>query len=156
LVGYFDSDFARCKLDRKSTSDTCHLLGSSLISWHSKKQACVALSTAETEYIVVGRCCAQILWIKQHLEDFGIKLHKVPLLCDNMSAINLTKNQIKHSRTKHIEIRHHFIRDHVNNGDCEVKFVETNKQLADIFTKPLPKDRFFLNELAILDSHNIS
>jgi len=78
----------------------------------------------------------------------------VPLLCDNTSAINLTKNQIQHSRTKHIEIHHHFIKDHVSNGDCEVQFIETGRQLADIFTKPLAKDKFFFirNELGILDS----
>ena len=94
LIGYSDSDFAGCKLDRKSTNDTCHLLGSSLISWHSKKQTCVALSTAEAEYIATGSCCAQILWLKQKLADFGLKISKVPLLCDNTSVINLTKNQI--------------------------------------------------------------
>jgi len=87
----------------------------------------VALSTAEAEYIVVGSCCAQILWIKQQLEDFGLKVTKVPLLCDNISAINLTTNQIQHSKTKHIEIHHHFIRDHVRNGDCEIQFIETEK-----------------------------
>jgi len=76
----------------------------------------------------------------------------------NPSVINLTKIQIQHSRTKHIEIRHHFIRDHVNNGDCEMKFIETRLQLADIFTKPLPKDKFFFlrNELGILDSQTLS
>jgi len=120
LVGYSDFDFAGCKLDRKSTSGTCHLLRSSLISWHSKKQVCVALSTAEVEYIAAGKCCAQILWIKQQLEDFGLKISKVPLLCGNTSAINLIKNQVQHSRTKHIEFRHHFIRNHVSNGDCEI------------------------------------
>ncbi|XP_068466248.1 uncharacterized protein [Phaseolus vulgaris] len=153
-----DSDFAGCKLDRKSTSGTFHLLGSSLISWHNKKQAYVTLSTAEAEYIAVGSCCAQILWLKQQLADFGLKISKVSFMCDNTSAINLTKNQIQHSRTKHIEIRHHFIRDHVNNGNCEVKFVETILQLADIFTKPLPKERFFFlrNELGILDLNNLS
>ena len=158
LIGYSDSDFAGWKLDRKSTSGTCHLLGSSLISWHSKKQACVALSTAEAEYIAAGSCCPQILWLKQQLADFGLKMSKVPLMCDNASAINLTKNQIQHSRTTHIEIRHHFIRDHVSNGDCEVKFIETKLQLADIFTKPLPKERFFFlrNELGILDSKKLS
>jgi len=92
LIGYSDSDFAGCKLNRKSTSGTCHLLGSSLISWHSKKQACVALSTTEPEYIVAGSCCAQILWLKQQLADFGLKISKVPLMCDNTSTINLTKN----------------------------------------------------------------
>jgi len=87
-----------------------------------------------------------------------LHVSKVPLLCDNTNAINLTKNQIQHSRTKHIEIQHHFFRDHVSNGDCEVKFIETEKQLAYIFTKPLPKDRFFLlrNELGIVDSQNLS
>jgi len=117
LVGYSDSDFAGCKLDRKGTSFTCHLLGSSLISWHNKKQACVPLSTVEAEYIAAGSCCVQILWIKQQIEDFGLKVNKVPLLCDNTSAINLTKNQIQHSRTKHVKIHHNFIRDHVSNGD---------------------------------------
>jgi len=135
LIGYSDSDFAGCKLDRKNTSGTCHLLVSSLISWHSKKQAFVALSTAEAKYIAAGSCCAQILWLKQQLADFGLQISKVPLMCDNTSAINLTKNQIQHSRTKHIEIHHHFIRDHVSNGDCEVKFIETKLQLANIFTK---------------------
>jgi len=79
-------------------------------------------------------------------------------MCDNTSAINLTKNQIQHLRTKHIEIHHHFIRDHVSNRDCEVKFVETKLQLADIFTKPLQKERFFFlrNKLGILDLHNLS
>jgi len=121
----------------------------------SKKQACVALSTTEVEYIAGGSCCAHILWIKQQLEDFGLKINKVPLLCDNTSAINLTKNQVQHSMTKHIEIRHHFIGDHINNGDCEIKFVSIESQLADIFTKPLSKDRFYSlrNELGILDMH---
>ena len=101
LIRYSDSDFAGCKLDRKSTSGTCHLLGASLISWHSKKQACVALSTAEVEYIAVGSCCAQILCLKQQLSDFGLSLSKIPLKCDNTSAINLTKNPVQNSRTKH-------------------------------------------------------
>jgi len=77
LVSYSNSDFAGCKLNRKSMSGTCHLLGSSLISWHSKKQACVALSTAEAEYIVAGSCCAQSFWIKQQLSDFGLTLSKI-------------------------------------------------------------------------------
>ena len=87
----------------------------------------MALSTTKAQYIVARSCCAQILWIKQQLEDFGLHVRNVSLLCDNTSAINLTKNQIQHSRTNHIEIRHHFIRDHVSNGDCEVKFIETEK-----------------------------
>ena len=154
LIGYSDSDFAGCKMDRKSTSGTCHLIGSALVSWHSKKQNSVALSTAEVEYIAAGSCCAQILWMKQQLLDYGIHLDHIPIRCDNTSAINLSKNPVMHSRTKHIEIRHHFIRDHVQKRDCVVEFVETNKQLADIFTKPLPKETFFniRRELGIIDS----
>ena len=91
LVGFSDADFAGCKLDRKSTSGTCHLLGNSLVSWHSKKQNSVALSTAEAEYVTTGSCCAQILWMKQHLSDFGVNLGTVPIMCDNTSAICITK-----------------------------------------------------------------
>ena len=76
------------------------------------------------------------------MEDFGITIDHIPIKCDNTSAICLTKNPIQHSRTKHIEIRHHFIRDHVQKGDIMLEFIDTLHQLADIFTKPLDKDRF--------------
>ncbi|KAF7119794.1 hypothetical protein RHSIM_Rhsim13G0158900 [Rhododendron simsii] len=142
LIGYSDADFAGCSIDRKSTSGTCQFLGHSLVSWFSKKQHSVALSTAEAEYVAVGSCCAQILWMKQQLEDFGLFFDHIPIKCDNTSAINLTKNPIQHSRTKHIDIRHHFIRDHVQRGDVVIDFVRTDNQLADIFTKPLSEDRF--------------
>ena len=152
-MGYSDSDFGGCKVDRKSTSGTCHLLGCSLVSWNSKKQACVALSTTEAEYIAAGSCCAQSIWIKHHLEDYGIHLDNIPLRCDITSAINLTKNPIMHSRTKHIEIRHHFIKDHVAKGKCKIEYIDRNNQLADIFTRPLARERFYVlrNELGILD-----
>jgi hypothetical protein len=89
-----------------------NFLGRSLVSWTSKKQNSVALSTTEAEYISAGSCCAQILWMNATLNDFGIKFKKVPLLCDNESAIKLTNNQIQRAKTKHIDVRHHFIRDH--------------------------------------------
>ena len=127
LIGYTDADYGGCKIDRKSTSGTCQFLGVNLISWHSRKQNSVALSTAEAEYVAAGSCCAQVLWIKQQLEDYGIAQIKIPIMCDNTSAINLTKNPIQHSRTKHIEIRHHFIRDHVLNGDIELNFICSEK-----------------------------
>jgi hypothetical protein len=116
LFGYSDSDYAGCKVDRKSTLGTCQLLGRSLISWSSKKQNSVALSTAEVEYILAGSCCAQLLWTKATLSDFEIKFKQVPLLCDNESAIKLTNNPVQHSITKHIDVRHHFIRDHQQKG----------------------------------------
>jgi len=118
LVGYSDSDFASSKIDRKSTSRTCQFIGSAIVSWHSKKQNSVVLSTAEAEYISVGSYCAQILWMMQQLSDYGILLDHIPIRCDNTSAINLSKNPVQHFRTKHIEIRHHFLRDHVLKGDC--------------------------------------
>jgi len=99
-------------------------------------------STAEAEYIAAGYACAQSIWLKHQLMDYGVKLKKVPLYCDNTSAINLTKNPIQHSKTKHIEIRHHFIRDHIQKGNIEIKLVKTENQLADLFTKPLASDRF--------------
>ena len=83
------------------------------MSWFSKKQNSVALSTAEAEYVAVGSCCAQILWMRQQLRDFGLEYRDTPIRCDNTSAINLTNNPVMHSRAKHIEIRYHFIRDHV-------------------------------------------
>jgi hypothetical protein len=112
LNGYSDSDYGGCNIDRMSTSGTCQLLGRSLVSWSSKKQNSVALSTAEAEYISADSCCAQLLWMKATLSDFGIKFKNMPLFCDNKSAIKMTQNSVQHSRTKHIDIRHHFIIDH--------------------------------------------
>ncbi|KAL6321490.1 hypothetical protein AAG906_018459 [Vitis piasezkii] len=122
LIGYSDADFVGCKVERKSTSGTCHFLGHSLVSWHNKKQNSVALSTAEAEYITAGLCCVQILWMKQTLSDFNLIFEHVPIKCDNTSAINISKNPVQHSRTKHIEIRHHFLRDHAQKGDITLEF----------------------------------
>jgi hypothetical protein len=102
----------------------------------------VALSTAEAEYIDVGHCCAQLLWMRQTLRDYGYKLSKVFFLCDNESAIRMTDNPVKHSCTKHIDIRYHFLRDHQQRGDIEIAYVSTKEQLADIFTKPLDEKTF--------------
>jgi hypothetical protein len=129
LIGYSDADWAGCKIDRKSTSGTCQFLGRSLVSWASKKQNFVALSTAEAEYIVVGHCCAQLLWMRQTLRDYGYKLTKVPLLCDNESAIRMADNPVEHSRTKHIVIRYHFLRDHQQRGDIKIAYINTKDQL---------------------------
>jgi hypothetical protein len=158
LIGYSDADWAGCKIDRKSTTGTCQFLGRSLVSWASKKQNSLALSTAEAEYIAAGHCCAQLLWMRQTLRDYGYKLSKVPLLCDNESAIRMADNPVEHSHTKHINVRYHFLRDHQQKGDIEITYVNTQNQLADIFTKPLDEKTFskFRNELNILDSRNIA
>jgi hypothetical protein len=157
LIGYADSDYAGFKVDRKSTSGTCQFLGRSLVSWSSKKQTSVALSTAEAEYVAAGQCCAQLLWMRQTLRDFGYNLSKVPLLCDNESAIRLVDNPVEHSRTKHIDIRHHFLRDHQQKGDIDIFHISTENQLADIFTKPLDEKTFcrLRSELNVLDSRNL-
>ena len=112
------------------------MFGRSLVSWTSKKQNSVALSTAETEYIAAGACCAQILYMKQILLDYGVVLEKVPLLCDNESAVKLANNLVQHSRTKQIDIHHHFFRDHIAKNDMSLDGVRTEDQLVDIFTKP--------------------
>jgi hypothetical protein len=101
-------DYAGCKIDRKSTLGTCQFLGRSLVSWASKKQNSVALSTVEAEYIVAGHCCAQLLWMMQTLRYYGYKLRKVPLLCDNASAIHMADNPVEHSHTKQIDIWYPF------------------------------------------------
>ncbi|KAJ4805895.1 Pol [Rhynchospora pubera] len=156
LLGYTDADFAGDRMDRKSTSGTCQFLGGSLVSWSSRKQTSVALSTAEAEYVAAGSCCTQLLWMMQTLRDFELDFQKVPILCDNTSAILISKNPVLHSRTKHIEIRHHFIRDHVEKGDVELIYIDTKEQIADIFTKPLPTQqhlelRFKLGMLELKD-----
>jgi hypothetical protein len=153
LIDYLDSDYVGCKVDRKSTSGTCQFLGRSLVSWSSKKQTFVALSTVEVEYVAAGQCCAQLLWMRQTLRDFGYNLSKVPLLCDNESAIRLADNPVEHSHTKHIDIQHHFLRDHQQRGDIDIYHICTENQLADIFTKPLDEKRFcrLRSELNVLD-----
>jgi hypothetical protein len=151
-------DYVGCKIDRKSTSGGCHLLGRSLVSWTSKKQNSVALSTAKAKYIAAGACCTQILYMKQTLLDYGVVLEKVPLLCDNESDIKIANNVVQHSRTKHIDIRHHFLRDRVAKGDIILEGVRSEDQLADIFTKPLDKTYFCMlrNELNIFYLRNFT
>ncbi len=100
------------------------------------------MSTAEAEYIVAGSCCTQILWIRQQLKDYNIESTSTILKCDNTSAIEITKNLVHHSRTKHIDLRYHFIREHVNLKTIVLEYVHTDLQLADIFTKPLGEKRF--------------
>ena len=98
LTGYSDANLAGCKVDRKSTTCTCQLLGNMLVSWYSKKQNAFALSIAEAEYVALGSCCAQIIWMKQQLRDFAVEDSSVAIKCDNTSTINLIKNPILHSR----------------------------------------------------------
>ncbi|CAA7021628.1 unnamed protein product [Microthlaspi erraticum] len=111
LAGYCDADWAGCADDRKSTSGGCFFLGNNLIAWLSKKQNSVSLSTAEAEYIALGSCCTQLIWMRQMSADYGMESGPFLVYCDNKSAIDISKNPVQHSRTKHIDIRHHFVRE---------------------------------------------
>jgi hypothetical protein len=142
LLVFSDADFAGCPIDRKSTSRICQFLGSSLVSWSSRKQSSVAHSTTEAEYVATTSCCSQLLWITYTLSDFGEECSHVPVMCDSMSAISVFKNPVLHSRTKHIEVRYHFLRDNVEKGNIDLIHVPTKKQLADILTKPLDQATF--------------
>ncbi|KAK6138905.1 hypothetical protein DH2020_027345 [Rehmannia glutinosa] len=137
LIGYSDSDYVGCRVDKKSTSATCQMLGNRLVSWFSKKQNSIATSTAEAEYIDAGSCCAQVLWMRQQLRDYEIEEKEIPIMCDNTSAIAITENPVLHSRTKHIDVKYNFIRDLVEKKDITLEYISTDKQLADIFTKRL-------------------
>ncbi|GJW83971.1 retrovirus-related pol polyprotein from transposon TNT 1-94 [Tanacetum coccineum] len=112
------------------------------LCWSSKKKKSIAISSTEIEYIALSGCCAQILWMRSQLTDYRLKFNKIPLYCDNKSAIALCCNNVQHSRSKHIDIRYHFIKEQVENGVMELYFVRTEYQLADIFTKALPRERF--------------
>ncbi|KAJ9541735.1 hypothetical protein OSB04_028241 [Centaurea solstitialis] len=152
LICFTDSDYGGCKLDRKSTSGSCQFLGDKLVSWTSKKQNCVSTSTAEAKYVAAASCCSQVLWMKTQLLDYGYKLKRVPIYCDSESAIAITSNPVQNSKTKHIDIRYHFIKDNVEKGNIEMFFVQTDYQLADLFTKPLDEKRFnfLVNKLGML------
>jgi hypothetical protein len=142
LVGFSDVDSVGCGIDRKSTSGTCHFLGSSLICWSSQKQSSVAQSTTEAEYVAAASCCSQILWIVHTMRDFAVRFERVSLMCDNTSVISVAKNPIFHKKMRHVERRYHFLRDHVEKGDIEMRYIDIERQLADIFTKPLDSSRF--------------
>ncbi|GJR09108.1 hypothetical protein Tco_0791760 [Tanacetum coccineum] len=153
LKGHLDFDYARCNIDRKSTSGACQFLGSKIVCWSAKKQQSVAMSSDEAEYVAAARCCANILWMKSQLTNYDIIYEKVPIFCDNTSAIAISNNPVMYSRTKHIDIRYHFIRDHILKGDIELHFIPTQYQLADIFTKPLDEPTFkrLIVELGMLN-----
>ncbi|GJZ98745.1 retrovirus-related pol polyprotein from transposon TNT 1-94, partial [Tanacetum coccineum] len=138
LTAYSDSDHAGCQDTRRSTSRSAQFLGEKLVSWSSKKQKSTAIWSTEAEYIALSGCCAQILWMRSQLTDYGFTFNNIPLYCDNKSVIALCCNNVQHSRAKHIDVHYHFIKEQVENGIVELYFVRTEYQLADIFIKPLP------------------
>ncbi|GJU46468.1 copia protein [Tanacetum coccineum] len=141
-IVYADSDHVGDYVDRKSTSDICTFMGCCLTSWFSKKQPALAISTTEAKYVSIEKACQQALWMKQALVDYGISLDDIPIMCDNKGAIDLSKNLVQHSRTKHIEIRHYFLRDNVQKGNISIKKVSSEDNIADLLTKPLKHEPF--------------
>ncbi|GKC12118.1 hypothetical protein Tco_1008900 [Tanacetum coccineum] len=135
LTAFADADHAGCQVTRRSTSESMQLLGDRLVSWSSKKQKCTAISNTKVEYIDLSGCCAQILWTRSQLTDYGLEFNKIPLYYDNKSDIALCCNNVQLSRSKHINIRYYFIKQQVENGVVELYFVRTESQLANIFTK---------------------
>nr|GEZ92704.1 copia protein [Tanacetum cinerariifolium]GFA66156.1 copia protein [Tanacetum cinerariifolium]GFA85361.1 copia protein [Tanacetum cinerariifolium]GFC62530.1 copia protein [Tanacetum cinerariifolium] len=113
LTGFLDANYAGCKDTFKSTSGGAQFLGEKLVSWSSKKQDCTPLSTVEAEYVSLSAYCAQVLWMRTQLTDYGFHFNKIPIYCDSKSAIAISCNPIQHSRTKHITVRYHFIKEHV-------------------------------------------
>ena len=110
-------------------------------------QNSISLSTAEAEYITAGSCCTQLLWMQKFLHDYGICQEHLTIYYDNTNTINISNNLVQHSRTKHIEIRHHFIRELVEDGILTLEFIHTDDQKVDLFTKPLNSKRFeFLHQ----------
>ncbi|GJZ94240.1 retrovirus-related pol polyprotein from transposon TNT 1-94 [Tanacetum coccineum] len=134
---------AGCLDTRKSTSGGIQFLGGDkLVSWSSKKHDYTSMSSVEAEYVSLSAYCAQVLWLRTQLTDYGFHFEKIPMYCDLKAAIAISCNPVQHSCTKHIDVRYHFIKEQVENGIVELFFVETEYQLADLFTKALPEDRF--------------
>ncbi|GJW99107.1 retrovirus-related pol polyprotein from transposon TNT 1-94 [Tanacetum coccineum] len=139
---FSDADYAGCKDTFKSTSGGAQFFGEKMVSWSSKKQDCTALSTMKAEYVSLSACCAQVLWMRTQLTDYCFHFNKILVYCDSKSAIAISCNPVQHPRTKHIAVCYHFIKENVEKGTIELYFVRTNYQLADLFTKALPVDRF--------------
>ncbi|XP_059638781.1 secreted RxLR effector protein 161-like [Cornus florida] len=142
IAGYTDADWVGNNDDRKSTSGGCFYIGTNLVSWCSKKQNCISLSSCEAKYIDTGTCYTQLLWMKQILLDYGVNQGTISIFCDNTNTINISNNPVLHSRTKHIDIRHHFLRELVEQNVVSLEKVHTDKNLADILTKPLEVPKF--------------
>ncbi|GJT42643.1 putative ribonuclease H-like domain-containing protein [Tanacetum coccineum] len=142
LESYSDSDYAGANLDRKSTTGGCQFLGRRLISWQCKKQTIVATSTTEAEYVAAASCCGQVLWIQNQMLDYGFNFMNIKIYIDNESTICIVKNPVYHSKTKHIAIRHHFIRDAYEKKLIQVLKIHTDDNVADLLTKAFDVSRF--------------
>ncbi|XP_074356626.1 secreted RxLR effector protein 161-like [Apium graveolens] len=138
LFGFTDSDYAGDQDDRRSTSGYVFMLGTTAVSWSSKKQPIVNLSTTEAEFIAATACACQAIWLRRILEELQVKQVKATtIFCDNNSAIKLSRNPVLHGRSKHIDVKYYFLRYLSNDGTIELVYCRTEDQVADIQTKPL-------------------
>ncbi|GKB86649.1 putative ribonuclease H-like domain-containing protein, partial [Tanacetum coccineum] len=142
LEAYIDSDYAGASLDRKSTIGGCQFIRRRLISWQCKKQTIVANSTTKEEYVAASSCCGQVLWIQNQMLDYGYNFMNNKIFIDNESTICIVKNPVFHSKTKHIEIMHHFIRDSYEKRLIQVIKIHTDHNVADLLTKAFDVSRF--------------
>jgi hypothetical protein len=142
LVGYVDSDYAGCLDSRRSTSGYVFTFGGCAVSWRSRLQDCVALSTAEAEYMAITDAVKEAIWLRNLYGELTQDVQKLNILCDSQSAIYLTKDGMFHERTKHIDVRYHKIREVIAEGDIIVKKVDTTNNAADMLTKVLPGTKF--------------
>ncbi|GJT58902.1 putative ribonuclease H-like domain-containing protein [Tanacetum coccineum] len=141
LEAFSDSDYTGASLDRKSTTRGCQFLGKRLISWQCKKQTIIANSTTKAEYVADANCCGQVLWIQNQMLDYGFNFMNTKIYIDNESTICIVKNLVFHSKTKHIEIRHHFIRDSYEKKLIQVIKIHTDHNVADLLTKAFDSSR---------------
>ena len=144
LIGYSDADWAGDLDDRHSTSGNLFLIAGGAVSWLSKKQSTVALSTAEAEYMSLSSASQEAVWLRKLLADFDFGIPQKPTVIkeDNQGTIAIAQNPVYHSRTKHIEIKHHYVRETIQNKHIKLEYCPTKEMIADLLTKPLPRDQF--------------
>ena len=159
LEGYADEDWARSEVDRKITLGSCFTLGSTMVSWCRRKQSSVALSTTEAEYIALSVAVREAIWLRKLLTDlFDHEMDPTIIHCDNQSCVKLSENPVFHDRSKHIEIKYHYIRDMVQRKIVHVQYLSTHEQIADIFTRPLAKTKFeyFRERVGLLENASLA
>lgn len=159
LLAYTDSDYAGDVEDRRSTSGYACLLNTGAVAWCSKKQPIVTLSTTEAEFVAAKLCTCQVIWMRRILKALGQKEEEcTSIRCDNSSAIKLSRNPVLHGRSKHIDVRYHFLRDLVKEGTISLVHCGSAEQVADIMTKPVKVDTFqrLRAELGMMDAEALS
>jgi hypothetical protein len=143
LLGYTDSDLANCIDTRRSVSGYCCTLGGGIVTWSARQQKTVSLSTCEAEYVAASEAASELTWLRTLLSELDFpQLSATPLLCDNNGSIVLTEDSSFHARVKQIDIKYHSIRQHVTHGRLKLRYVRSKDNLADMFTKALPKKDF--------------